>query len=256
MCLLAFAWQVHETHRLVLVGNRDEMHARPTAPLGWWTSPPILGGRDLAAGGTWLALDRTGRFGALTNFREPSPPHPPELPDRPSRGELIPRFLTGTQSPLVYLRELALHAQNYAGFSIVVGNQTELAYYCNRDLREPLLLPPGIHGLSNATLNVPWPKVTLAQERLRHAIRQPLGDPERLADLLTDRASAPDALLPDTGVGLPLERRLSPAFIVGDAYGTRSTSVLLFGAGDSPHRLIERSYTPDGTIDHTLVFET
>uniref|UniRef100_UPI001576FFB4 NRDE family protein n=1 Tax=Burkholderia sp. L27(2015) TaxID=1641858 RepID=UPI001576FFB4 len=54
MCLIAFAWNVHPRWRLLLAGNRDEFHARPSAPLARWDDVPIIGGRDLQAGGTWL----------------------------------------------------------------------------------------------------------------------------------------------------------------------------------------------------------
>ena len=70
MCLLVLAWQVHPRYRLVVAANRDEFHERPAAALAKWPQPPgILGGRDLRAGGAWLALDRERRFGVVTNFR-------------------------------------------------------------------------------------------------------------------------------------------------------------------------------------------
>ena len=53
MCLLLLAWKTHPRYRLILAGNRDEFHERPTAPLNWWQDDPrILGGRDLKASGT------------------------------------------------------------------------------------------------------------------------------------------------------------------------------------------------------------
>ena len=90
MCLLVLAWQAHRRYRLVVAANRDEYHRRPAAALARWSAPEILGGRDLEALGTWLALDRARRFGVVTNFRELQPPRPAS----PSRGALIPRYLS------------------------------------------------------------------------------------------------------------------------------------------------------------------
>ena len=252
MCLVVFAWRTHKTYPLLLIGNRDEMHARPTAPLAWWQTAPILGGRDLSAGGTWLATDGTGRFGAITNFREATASKAGGK-TMPSRGELIPQFLAEKDSPLEFLNRLKARAQHYAGFSIVIGNRSELAFYCNRDGQDPAILEPGIYGLSNSTLNVPWPKVSASRQRLSDAIHQPFADPLELTDLLSDRKPVTDELLPKTGLALSLERRLSPAFIVDTAYGTRSTSVLLLGQNDSYGDLvIERSYAPDGAVQQTV----
>jgi len=228
------------------------MHARPTAPLAWWQAAQILGGRDLSAGGTWLATDGTGRFGAITNFREAMTSKPSDK-TMPSRGELIPQFLKENDSPTTFLSRLKARAQDYAGFSIVAGNRHELAFYCNRDGQDPTILEPGIYGLSNATLNVPWPKVSASRQQLGDIINRPFADPLELADLLNDRSPATDELLPKTGIAPSLERRLSPAFIVDTTYGTRSTSVLLLGQnGGIKDRLIERSYSPNGDIQQTI----
>ena len=93
MCLIAFAWKVHPEYSLLVGANRDEWHDRPTAPAAWWDDyPQILAGRDLRAGGTWLGVSRSGRFAALTNFRDPSN----RKSDAPSRGMLVRDFLLGT----------------------------------------------------------------------------------------------------------------------------------------------------------------
>ncbi|HSC08122.1 MAG TPA: NRDE family protein, partial [Steroidobacteraceae bacterium] len=92
MCLLVFAWNHHPRYRLIFAGNRDEFHDRPAVPMGWWEDrPQILGGRDLQAGGTWLAVSRRGRFGVVTNFRDLQRP----VPGAPSRGVLITNYLSG-----------------------------------------------------------------------------------------------------------------------------------------------------------------
>src|SRR6202789_4609381 len=73
MCLVLVVWRMHPRYPCVLAATRDEFHARPTASAGWWPDhPAILAGRDLEAGGTWLGVTRTGRFAALTNYRDPA----------------------------------------------------------------------------------------------------------------------------------------------------------------------------------------
>lgn len=158
MCLLVLAWQRHPRYRLILAANRDEFHDRPTAPLSPWAPPDqaILAGRDLRAGGTWLAISHSGRFGALTNFREPSQARP----DAPSRGELIPAYLRQTAAPGAYLEALAGRAAAYAGFNLLLGDERSLWYASNRS-EGPFAqaLAPGVYGLSNGLLDSPWPKL-------------------------------------------------------------------------------------------------
>ena len=75
MCLVLVAWQQDDALPLIVAGNRDEFHARLTEPLHWWSDKPqILAGRDLEAGGTWLAVGRNGRFATVTNFRDADHP--------------------------------------------------------------------------------------------------------------------------------------------------------------------------------------
>lgn len=240
MCLIVFAWQHSAGLRLALAGNRDEFHGRPTAPLGWWGEPPLLAGRDLSAGGTWLGVDAGGRFGAITNFRGDTTPAA-----APSRGTLIPRFLSSTQSPAAFLGALAAERNRYAGFSLLLGDGHSLGYFCNRDPAPPRLLLPGVYGLSNATLDTPWPKLVQSRTRLTALLERGERDPERLFEAIADRDLAADAALPDTGVGIELERRLSAAFIVGADYGTRSSTVLMLGS-QGGGTVLERSYGADG----------
>ncbi|NIV34441.1 MAG: hypothetical protein GWN58_34770, partial [Anaerolineae bacterium] len=57
-----------------------------TRSAGFWPEAAnLLAGRDLAAGGTWLGVTRTGRFAAVTNYRSPQDMHR-QAPR--SRGEL------------------------------------------------------------------------------------------------------------------------------------------------------------------------
>lgn len=242
MCLLVFAWHAAHGHRLVLAGNRDEFHARPTAAMDWWPKPSMLAGRDLQAGGTWLAADERGRFAVITNFRSPVAP----TPGAPSRGELIPDYFAGRAGPLEWLSGLQARAERYAGFSLLAGDANEVAYWSNRSASEPQALPPGVYGLSNGLLDTPWPKLVRTRERLRAHLASRAPTLDALLDLMRDTTPADDRELPDTGFGLERERFLSAPFIVGRDYGTRSTSALAFDAGGRLHAA-ERSYAADGS---------
>src|ERR1700744_764473 len=92
MCVLAFAWAAHPRWRMVLAGNRDELHARPSAPLARWETRDILAGRDLASGGTWLGVSEAGRLPVVPSLRGYGPP----VPDRASRGALVTDLIAGT----------------------------------------------------------------------------------------------------------------------------------------------------------------
>jgi uncharacterized protein with NRDE domain len=249
MCLVVLAWRAATAHRLVLAGNRDEAHARPTAPMDWWQQPRLLAGRDLEAGGTWLGVDERGRFGVVTNFRGGL-----VVANGPSRGGLIPAYLAGALGPGAFLESLVPEAARYTGFSLLLGDPTELAYFCNCEPAAPRRLPPGIYGLSNGTLNAPWPKVAVARARLTALLATAQPSVAPLLDLLADRRPAADTELPDTGIGLELERRLSPAFVVSPVYGTRASSALLL-ADDGGTTTVERAFGADGTVLATRRFD-
>lgn len=227
MCLIVFAFEAHPLYRLVLAANRDEFYSRPTAPAAFWTEFPfVLAGRDLAAGGTWLGISKTGRFAAVTNYRDPLAPT-----GKKSRGDLTKDFLTGQARAENFLFEIKENKTAYSGFNLLVGDfgveNAGLKYFSNRG-RQIADVQPGIYGLSNALLDTNWHKVEKSKSRLSEILQR--NDEIVAADLfeiLADREFAPDEKLPETGVGLMVERVLSPAFIKTPDYGTRSSTVLL-----------------------------
>ncbi len=225
MCLILFAWRAHEAFPFILAANRDEFYERPTAPADFWEeSPDLLAGRDLKAGGTWLGVTRQGCVAAITNYRDPAS----LKPGAPSRGEMVSGFLRGREGPEAYLDGLAPVAGRYNGFSLLLGNLSELFVYSNRGAR--FAVEPGVHGMSNHLIDSPWPKVVRGKAALAGLLGEPGGpSPEALLDLLADRSRPPDRELPDTGVGLEWERILSPLFIESPSYGTRSSTVLIVG---------------------------
>ena len=228
MCLLVVAWRSHPRYRLVVAGNRDEFHERPTAALGWWSdAPDVVAGRDLRAGGTWLGLARSGRFGLLTNFRDANG----APPGSPSRGELVPAFLRGTQSAAEFLSALSPGTRAYAGFNLLVGDASGLHYGCNVGDQGPRELPPGIYGLSNHRLDEPWPKLVRTRERFTAVLAHADPWPTDLFDLLADRTPSAYESPPDPGLPPDLERALSAPFVRHERYGTRCSTVALVEHG-------------------------
>src|SRR5262245_61547665 len=125
MCLLVLVWQAHPHYRLIFAGNRDEFHDRPAAPIAWWDDHPhILGGRDLQAGGTWLAVSSARRFGVVTNYRDMQRP----LPGAPSRGALITEYLSAASGAGEFAGELEPRARDYAGFNLLIADQQAMHY--------------------------------------------------------------------------------------------------------------------------------
>lgn len=247
MCLIAIAWQAHPEYPLVVAANRDEWRDRPATPAHWWADHPrLLAGRDLQAGGTWMGVTRAGRFAAVTNFRDPSERRSTAL----SRGALVAEFLLGTEGPARYLAGLASRAAQYNGFNLLVSDGNSLAYFGSREgeVRE---VEPGVHALSNHLLDEPWPKVSKARQAMREAVGD--GD-EPLFAMLSDSTPAPDAQLPDTGVGLERERWLSPTLITGETYGTRASTVLRISARDTA-RFEERTRNADGAVTLATAFD-
>ncbi|SDS75927.1 Uncharacterized conserved protein, contains NRDE domain [Halopseudomonas litoralis] len=239
MCLIAFAWQL-SGQPLVLLGNRDEFHPRPTREASFWTGeghPELLAGKDLQAGGTWLGVTRSGRFAALTNIRSPG-----ARPGPRSRGKLVLDYLTGDMSPEDYMRSLTDDIDGYAGFNLLAGTAQQL-WHLNSEERQAQALQPGIYGLSNASLNSPWPKL----QTLCHGLEANLSaDQETLLSLLKDSNEYPDAQLPNSGVNLEWERRLSATFILGEDYGTRASSLLTINA-EQRISFREQSFGPQGS---------
>lgn len=249
MCLILIAHRAHPAFRLVVGANRDERYDRPTAPAGFWPdAPEVLAGRDLEASGTWLGVTRGLRFAAVTNFRDPAPARA----DARSRGELTSRFLRSDVPAADYMAEVHRTAREYNGFNLFVADATGLYYYSNRDgaVRN---LGSGAFGLSNHLLDTPWPKVAELKPRFMAALGTPL-DAGAVRAILADRTVAADRDLPDTGVGLERERALSPAFVVTETYGTRSTTVLAVGA-DGGVAFTEWSYAAGGAPNGKRAFE-
>ena len=252
MCLIAFAWNAHPEYRLIVAANRDEWHDRPTAPAAWWNDhPQILAGRDLKAGGTWMGVTRSGRFAAVTNFRDPA--------DRKStarsRGELVTAFLLGDETPAAFLAATKKVAHEYNGFNLILGDGTSLAYFGSSEGAIEIL-EPGVYALSNHTLNEPWPKVTMAKSALDNTLQAEMSEDAlqiAIYAILSNDTIASDGALPNTGVGIEWERVLSPALIVTEKYGTRASTILSVANNDGVS-FEERTRANDGAVSGVAKF--
>lgn len=242
MCLILFGLDCHPDYQLVVAANRDEFYDRPALPAAFWDGrPDILAGRDLAQGGTWMGLAKSGRFSALTNYRNPTL----HKENAPTRGLLVSDFLTGDLGPEDYIQGILARGDLYNSYNLLVGTPDGLFYHSNR-AKEPFArVAPGVHGLSNSLLDVPWPKVRRGKEKLIALLERKSLGPQALLELLCDREAPPDDELPHTGVTLERERMLAPMFLVSPEYnyGTRVSTALLVGR-DGHVEFAERTFTP------------
>ncbi len=248
MCTLFVAHSIHPRYPLVVLSNRDEAHDRPTAPAAFWDDcPQVLAGRDLRASGTWFGITIGGRWAIVTNLRAPEWMHR-TFPR--SRGALVADYLCGDTTPANFAAKATADQAEYGGFNLLVGTLDALFYASSRRAT-PRALAPGFYGLSNAALDEPWPKVARGGQAFQQWAETGDGDEEALFALMRDETLASDDLLPDTGVGVEAERFLSPLFIAGPSYGTRTTTLLTV-QDDGAARFVERSYAPGGTATGTV----
>ncbi len=235
MCLIAWSWRRHSNYPLVVLANRDERHARACAPAHWWNvAPPVLAGRDLEAGGTWLGLDRRGRLAALTNRRGEKPP------GAPSRGGLPITFLQGAHDVPRALAWLEARAHRYAGFNLLLFDGAQLGFGSNR--KPARLLAPGTYAMANGTLDEPIPKVDKPRDLLHSWARtnaEP--EPERWLEMLADASRLQDSAA-------------SALFVRGDEYGTRASTIVIFDTAGGV-QFIERGFAAGGQELDTLRFE-
>ncbi|MBK8581215.1 MAG: NRDE family protein [Flavobacteriales bacterium] len=236
MCLIALAYKAHPRYPFILAANRDEFLDRPAEPAHFWKdAPDILAGRDKRAGGTWLGISRTGRFAAITNYREMRM----NFPAGPSRGLLVREALEHGIDPK--------STKGYAGFNLIYGTLDGLRYHNNIEGTDETL-KPGIHGLSNHFLDTPWPKVVKAKQGMKQLLKRPDAElPNALFRLLADDAIAQDNQLPDTGLPVEMERAASSIFINSPGYGTRCSTVVLVNA-DGKAYVEERSWPGGGQV--------
>ena len=234
MCLIAIAWRIHARFPLVVVANRDELHARRAAAAGFDPEAhEVYGGRDLLQGGSWLSVSTRGRLAAVTNVRtglgQKAFPR--------SRGWLVRDFVRGDFGAINCAAGLERAGADFGAFNLLLWDGSGLAFASNHPKPAHATVSPGLHAMSNGAFDAPWPKSGRATQALQTWLSSAHSESDEidratlapLYDALADTTVAPDPLLPETGVGLELERALSPPFVSGERYGTRCSSVVLIG---------------------------
>ena len=241
MCLLALAWKTHPRWQLLMAGNRDEFHARPTAALAAWPAPDhgLLAGRDLRSGGTWAGVGPGGRMAVVTNVRDPL-----ARQTGPSRGALVADYLRDTAPAALAAEALAARAADFAPFNLLLADRDSCQFLGNHPAGRQALAP-GVHGMSNGPLDAPWPKTVRLNAALQAWIASGSDDLSPLWRALADETRADDSALPDTGIGLARERWLSAAFIRSPEYGTRASTLIALDANGEGF-IHERRFGPDG----------
>lgn len=230
VCLIALAWKTRPDLPLIVAANRDEFFARPTRPAHVWNeAPQVVGGRDLRAGGSWLAVTGGCRFAAITNIRYA------QIEGGPSRGALVAEFIKGDEPPLLFLERLAAHARQYAGFHLILGDGSTLAHFSNAGAG-PSLIEPGVFGISNAAPGVDWPKVAIARQVVASAALA--NDRDTIATELLDFLS--------TSRGVNVEEEIFVSF-PDRGYGTRSSTVVIADR-DGAVLFRERSHPEGGEV--------
>jgi uncharacterized protein with NRDE domain len=251
MCLAVIAIDAHPRHAVVVAANRDEFHARDAQRAHWWnddTGFALLAGRDLRQGGTWLGVNRLGRWAFVTNFREPGR----NDPLAPSRGALVPLVLRDGRDAGAAVECIASEAAAYNGFNLVGGERMSATFASNR-APGAHALPRGVSGLSNAGLDTPWPKLLRTKAGVAAWAATGSDDLDALLGVLNDREAAPDDMLPNTGLSPERERLLSSPFIVSGDYGTRCSTVVALSR-DGAVQLVERSFNASGEVTGDVEF--
>lgn len=230
MCVLAFAWQAHPRWRLVMIGNRDELHARPASALAAWDDVPhVIAGRDKEAGGTWLGVSTQGRIAAVTNLPNPQG----RDPDAASRGTLVSDILAGTGQ---YADPSAAQLDHFSPFNLFTADEGGARLMTNRPEPEIRNLTPAIYGLSNSPFDAPWPKA----ERICDMLSDWMDDSDSDHQAMLDGLRADDSPQVEPG-----EAHRSPIFILNPIYGTRCSTICSVDA-DGNGLITERQYDEAG----------
>lgn len=259
MCLIFIAHRSHDQFPLVVAANRDEFFTRQTTQAHLWPNG-VLAGKDELAGGTWLGVNRKNRqlrFAAITNRRGRA-----DAASTRSRGELTTQFLTSSVSAQDYADSLSSHAQDFAGFNLLLSDGNSLLYVTNDETSSgPILLNPGIYGLSNGVLDEPWPKLVRGKQRFTELISNAHDlETDALIRLMDDRSKPADEDLPSRGLPLALERRLSSLFIENEPaendlrdYGTLCSTALVLDQ-QGLLRFHERNFDSLGRANRSRFF--
>jgi uncharacterized protein with NRDE domain len=241
MCVAAVAWHAHPDWRLVAIGNRDEFHDRPAAQLARWNEArSLIAGRDLRSGGTWLGLSEQGRFVLVTNRRGFGDPDPALA----SRGKLVMDVLSGSGQ---YADPRVDQLGDFNPFNLIAIAYGQAHFLSNRPEPVHSALLHGIYGLSNGTLDEPWPKTLYLKAALLDWLNNNGGDTGQLFAALASETRGDVGLNPRQPSEITAEARDTAPFIRNPVYGTRCSTVVMIdreGAG----LIAERRFDAAGQI--------
>lgn len=239
MCVAAVAWEAHPHWQLVAIGNRDEFHDRPAAPLARWDDPAgIIAGRDLKSGGTWLGVSKAGRFALVTNLRGHGDPDP----SRASRGALVTDWLAGTGQ---YSDPDQADLMAFNPFNLILADAERAQFLTNRPDPLRTSLAHGIYGLSNGKLDEPWPKTLQLKGALLDWLNRNSEDFEFLFESLANEDLHDIGLHTTQPSDIKREAPETPVFIRDAVYGTRCSTVAAIDR-DGRGRIVERRFAHDG----------
>ena len=241
MCVAAVAWHAHPDWQLIAIGNRDEFHDRPAAPLARWDeTPEIIAGRDLKSQGTWLGVSEQGRFVLVTNRRGFGDPDPALA----SRGKLVTDMLAGAGK---YAEPGVDRLRYFNPFNLIAVAAGKAHFLSNRPEPVHSALLHGIYGVSNGALDEPWPKTLSLKAALLDWLNEPGDEPEPLFAALANETCSDVGLHPDQPSDISAEALETAPFIRNPVYGTRCSTVVMVnreGAG----RILERRFNAAGEI--------
>ncbi|MDI1310436.1 MAG: NRDE family protein [Methylotenera sp.] len=281
MSIIAIASRAHPYFPLIVLMNQDGRHDNKTAPAKWWADAPnCLAGRDETNGGAWFGILPDGRFAAVTSFRD----NQPIDTALPPIEQLTVDFLASEDAPVTHVRQFQRNRGSHPPFNLLVGT-TRQVYYAGTNTRQPLAVTHGVHTISNGLLDERWPKCVELEQLLgpyllsnggfsiplgafprldkspargASALPKPSGSELKAEDIfaasfamLADRTCYSNSL-PNTGVDKDEEARLSACFVMGEAHGTRSSTVLVM-ARDGKVRFEERSFDAAGNQTNCVI---
>lgn len=248
MCLIFIAKNQHPELPFILAANRDEFYHRPAlAAQPWDNYPHLIAGKDLSAGGSWLGITRQGTIAALTNIRQPNQTKTAAK----SRGEIVKNYLV-SDAPQAVVEDIKQHKNDFAGFNLIYGNVFDTFSHISQAHDQTTVLDDGIHGLSNADLNAPWPKVAAGKQSIAKLCQQDF-HAEQWFQTLANPTTYPENL-PNTGVSDTKEAALSAAFINLENYGTRASTLITVDR-KGHIQFIERSFDEHGQAIKTLCYQ-
>ncbi len=242
MCLVILAARVHPEVPLIVAANRDELFARPAEPVHE-LEPGIAGGRDVLAGGTWLAANRDGVVAALTNqpllTKRPDAPQGGRDPSKRSRGELPLVFARFSSAELaVRMFAKAYSPRDYNPCALLVADATHVYYVgmLGGDAPEIRELPFGVHVLENRPLDALSPKAEHARGMVRDLAswrRDALIG--RLGEVLADRTIPADAEAVHAATGDWRPPAVEANCVIAGGYGTRTSNIVLCATNVTVH---------------------